>query len=152
MYISNYHHTLLQIFPDDHQDDWSGGNKTAHQSPLVHCDSFTGSVPSSVVKQQQQRRRSSTGDLEQLQDDIKKSVKLQLGQTDEQTDISISNRMLLPVKIEAIGTPSSVDSAELNPITVVTQLQNGQAKEEDIIRIHHQSAENGSGDIASSNA
>ena len=22
MYISNYHHTLLQIFPDDHQDDW----------------------------------------------------------------------------------------------------------------------------------
>ena len=71
-----------------------------------------------------------------------------MGQTDEQTDISISNRMLLPVKIEAIGTPSSVDSAELNPITVVTQLQNGQAKEEeDIIRIHHQSAENGEVEI-----
>ena len=116
----------------------------------MHSDSFTGSAPSSAVKQQ--RRRSSTGDLDQVQDDIKKSVKLQLGQTDEQTDIS--NRLLLPVKTEAIETPSSVDSAELNSVTIVTQQQNGQTKEEDIIRIHHQSAGNGNGngDIASSDA
>jgi len=57
---------------------------------------------------------------------------------------------LLPVKLEAIGTPSSVDSAELNPVTIVTQQQNGHAKEEDIIHIHHQAAENG--DFASSDA
>jgi len=114
----------------------------------MHSDSFTGSVPSSAVKLQ--RRRSSTGDLDQVQDEIKKSVKLQLGQTNEQTDIS--NRQLLPAKTEAIGTPSSVDSTELNSITIVTQQQNGQTKEEDIIRIHHKSAENGNGDIASSDA
>jgi len=140
------HIIVIQIFPDPNQDHWS--KSTAQHSSLMCSDSLTESVSSNVVKQQ--RRRSSTGNLKQLQDDIKKSDRLQLGQTDEQTDDN--NTLLVPVKLEAIGTPSSVDSTELNPLTVVTQQVNGHTNKEDVIHIHHESSENGNGDVASSDA
>ena len=94
----------------------------------MHSDSF--STRSNVAMGTRQRRRSSTGDVDLLQRDINKAV-------EQQTTTQVTtNSMLLPVKMEAIGTPSSIDSTEestLYPITMVTQQQDDVT--EDIINL-----------------
>ena len=108
--LFNVHY--LQIFPDNsYHDDWPTSNDSA--SKLLHSGSF--STRSSVFLGAK-RRRSSTGDVELVQKDISKAVL-----TD---NVITKETLLLPVKLEAIGTPSSIDSTEepgLHSITMVTQ-------------------------------
>lgn len=82
----------------------------------MYSDSFSGNAS---VAMGPRRRRSSTGDVELVQKDIKKAVKLLADDT-----MVTNQRLLLPVKMEAIGTPSSSDSTEdsaLHSIAMVTQ-------------------------------
>ena len=81
----------------------------------MYSDSFSGKAS---VAMGTRRRRSSTGDVELVQNDIKKAVNLLAD------DTMVTKQRLLPVKMEAIGTPSSIDSTEdsaLHSITMVTQ-------------------------------
>jgi len=125
---SIYSSLSLQIFPDNsYTDYWA--ISTNCPSQLMHSDSF--SARSNVVMGTRQRRHSSTGDVELVQRDINKAVE-QLTTTQDTT-----KSILLPVKMEAIGTPSSIDSTEestLHPITMVTQQQSEMT--EDIINLN----------------
>lgn len=128
---------LLQIFPDSsYSDDWAVS--TDHVPKLMYSDSF--SARSNVAIATRQRRRSSTGDVELVQKDINNALKQQqltvvedtftedinktLQQQQLMEDTMVTNKKLLPVKMESIGTPSSCDSTEestLHPVTMVTQ-------------------------------
>ena len=105
----------LQLFPDSsYSDDWAISHD--HASSLMYSDSFSGKAS---VAMGARRRRSSTGDVELVQKDIKKAVILLANDT-----VVSNQRPLLPVKMEAIGTPSSIDSTEestLHSITMVIQ-------------------------------
>lgn len=84
----------------------------------MYSDSF--SARSNVAMGTRERRRSSTGDVGLVQKDIDKAVQLL------NNDTAITRqRLLLPVKMEAIGTPSSIDSTEdpslYSTMTTVTQ-------------------------------
>ena len=111
----------LQIFPDSsYGDDWVISND--HSSTLIYSDSFSGK--SSVAMGARRRRSSSTGDVELVQKDINKAVKLMADDNTMVTDTMVTKQKLLPVKMEAIGTPSSIDSTEelaLHSITMVKQ-------------------------------
>lgn len=107
---------FLQIFPDSsYSDEWTD-DRTSRL--LMYSDSF--SAKSNVAMGTKQRRRSSTGDVELVQKDITKALN---NLTDDNT-VVIKEKLLLPVKMESLGTPSSIDSTEessLHPITMVTQ-------------------------------
>ena len=104
----------LQIFPDNsYNDDWPIPNDSV--SKLMHSDSFTAT---SNVFLGAKRCRSSTGDVELVQKDISTVVELL------PDNVITKESLLLPVKLEPIGTPSSIDSTEeagLHSITMVTQ-------------------------------
>ena len=83
----------------------------------MHSDSF--SARPTITMGTKRRRSSSTGDVELVQKDINKAVELL---TDDA--VITKDKLLLPVKLEAIGTPSSIDSTEeplLHSVTMVTQ-------------------------------
>ena len=110
----------LQIFPDSNSsDEWQASHDPDCPSKLMYSDSF--SARSNAAMATRLRRRSSTGDVELVQKDISKAVKLSV---EDEPSLVIKDKLLLPVKMETIGTPSSIDSNEeslLHPITMVTQ-------------------------------
>ena len=110
-----------QIFPDSScTDEWPVSHDPGSHdcaSKLMYSDSF--SARSNVAMVTRQRRRSSTGDVELVQKDINKVVQLSVDSLPP-----VTQGQLLPVKMEAIGTPSSINSIEeslLHPITTITQ-------------------------------
>ena len=94
----------------------------------MYSDSF--SARSNVAMATRQRRRSSTGDVELVQKDINKAVQLSA-----HNPPSVAKDQLLPVKMEAIGTPSSINSIEESVLHLITTVTQQAVATDDIINL-----------------